>query len=224
MTITLNDIVRTAHENRFKETDKPFDSFVAITHALDKLQYHMKGSEPDRILEHLGNIYLKCEPSRLPGRDMTGLNPYRLFAANGDVRIYLDYIYVDENGKIFASDGHTLLTSKQDSGLEAGFYDPNTLLKLYEKDWARYPDCSKVLSQSKVKVDFNIEETKDIGGDKNRYEICQVGTGWFNSGYIDRIKRVFKGKDFECYCSDENVPFLLLESDEHIGVVMGVRV
>lgn len=108
-------------------------------------------------------------------------------AGKKDVREYLNYVYVTEEGEAQATDGHRVHRAFVD-GYEPGYYCPKTGLKTnYKPDYAKFPDIDRVMREFPIKEECELT-TDDLTqslNDKGE-AVYNIDPGMFNAQYVDQ--------------------------------------
>ena len=221
---TLNELAVFAVQHpRLAKTFTPYEAFTQV---FDSLTEDQRG----QLLGQLAALYLKFKPPVTSSvKKMSDLELLSKFAAVNDVRYYLNYVYVNADGYATASNGHYLVTTKQPTTLEPGFYDPKTLVNVGALDGARYPDFSKVLTPIQQPETVKLSEVKETreysngGKSATAWRLTEADI-WFDSDYVKKFQKFF-GVDHECEIGTlDRFQQLRLDTEQFYTVLMATRV
>lgn len=194
----------------------PFDSLSNLYESLTEQQ---NAEHQDQ----LASLYLAMfKPARV-GKVLTPMQTLSKFAAKGDVRYYLNYVFIGEDGIGMASTGHIAILTKHSTGLDAGFYDPKALLKVEEPSFAKFPTFDKVLQGVKPLDDVSLDQPNEINfitpGKGKPSECRRFGAFWYYSEYIKTAMNSVK--DYQLSVGSTGA--LIVENEDYKVVVMPTR-
>lgn len=121
--------------NALKNVNKK-EAHCLLVDLVNNLPTHLI-DENDAILSTLYRHFLPATPKQ----PKTDFDAACLFMAKNDTRDYLNFVYVDENRCLCATDGNALTRINLDSQLDPGFYDKAK--NRIELDY-KYPDFDRV--------------------------------------------------------------------------------
>ena len=221
---TFNELALFAVKNpQLTKSIDPYSAFNVVFDALTE-------DQREQLSRELAVLYLKFKPPVTSNvKKMSDLELLSKFTGVKDVRYYLNYVYVAPDGKATASSGHYLVTTKQPTALEPGFYDFKTLVNVGDLDGARYPNFSKALQPISNPEIVKLNEVKEIkplrvdGKDVEAFRLTDADI-WFNGEYVKKFQKFF-GVDHECQVAVlGGFSQLRLDTDKFYAVLMAVRV
>lgn len=143
--------------------------------------------EGGQLSEHDIDSLIKYFAPSIPAKPKTAFQWVAKAAAKKDVRDYLNYVYVTEEGEAQATDGHRVHRAFVD-GYEPGYYCPKTGLKIEggPKN-GKFPDIDRVMrdfpdqSDCKLSADDLTQSLNEKGE-----AVYDIEPGLFNAQYVDK--------------------------------------
>ena len=159
---------------------------------------------------------------RTPKKVKTDFDWVALAVGTGPIRPQLNHVYVDENGRMSATDGKRLHMAPS-GGLEPGFY--NSQCVRIEHDWT-YPDIDRIIPQGDLE-----SKTWHQGGDvismtpkgatRSIDAYVMIDRCMINREYLDAAIQGQQIVEFRCEGDRNPMLFNKLEGDR-VAVIMPI--
>jgi hypothetical protein len=134
--MNVETIAKMAYSSVQKKPNKA-DAFKALLGVIEEL-----GDSHPELCTQISRMYKYFEPTT-KGKPKNSEQWAAKAMGKGDVRPYLNWLYIDEGNKV-ASDGHRMHLTANDDGKPTGFYDKRGI-KHHSEDYWKFPDCNKLL-------------------------------------------------------------------------------